>query len=146
MSVPWQLSMPILKDAFLSEVVTRYVRNWFVVGWPCQLVLFLGSVGGCGGLVAALTLWKWYSIFILSTVWSFICDNPGLSGESSAELEKLGEKWWHGDYHKVGRESGDLRHVMIKIVIIKLKLAWLSRSMILAPATFPWLSRFVILP
>jgi hypothetical protein len=28
---------------------------------------------------------RWHSIFILLTVWS---------GESSAELEKLGEKWW----------------------------------------------------
>jgi hypothetical protein len=31
-------------------------------------------------------------------------------------------------------------------VIIKLKLAWLSRWMILPPVTFPWLSRSVILP
>ena len=31
-----------------------------------------------------------------ATVWSFICDreqDPGVSGEISAEMEKLGDKW-----------------------------------------------------
>ena len=29
MSVPWQVAIPIVKDAFLAEVVIRDVRNWF---------------------------------------------------------------------------------------------------------------------
>ena len=29
MSVPWQVVIPIVKDAFLTEVVIRDVRTWF---------------------------------------------------------------------------------------------------------------------
>ena len=29
MSVPWQTHRPIVKDAFLTELVIRDVRNWF---------------------------------------------------------------------------------------------------------------------
>jgi hypothetical protein len=36
-------------------------------------------------ILTVLRMWRWYTIFMLSTVWS---------GESSADLEKLGETWW----------------------------------------------------
>ena len=51
--------------------------HFFFVGWSCQLGL--GSHGGLGWELRRL-----YWIFNLSTVWS---------GESSVELERLGEKW-----------------------------------------------------
>ena len=51
---------------------------------------------------------RWYSIFILSTVWS---------GESSAELQRLGETWWKSWLS----------------LIIKLFRAWLSSPLIIRP-------------
>ncbi len=38
MSVPWHFSIPIVKDAFLAEVVIRDVRNWFFQQLPLKLI------------------------------------------------------------------------------------------------------------
>ena len=38
MIVPWQLSIPIVKDVLMSEVVFRDVRNWFFQKPPLKLI------------------------------------------------------------------------------------------------------------
>jgi hypothetical protein len=43
MSVPWQTPSPIVKDAFLTELVIIDVRNWFFFHPLLQLI---GALGG----------------------------------------------------------------------------------------------------
>ena len=65
---------------YFSRESLKKIQLIFFMGWSCHLTLVNGSPGGVWWTVR-----RWYSIFILSTVWS---------GESSVKLEKLGETWW----------------------------------------------------
>jgi hypothetical protein len=38
MSVPWQVAIPLVKDAFLAEVFIRDIRNWFFQKSPLKLM------------------------------------------------------------------------------------------------------------
>jgi hypothetical protein len=54
--------------------------------------------------------------------------------------------FWKSRWSRVGTSkiTLDFYSVICLVLIIKLKLAWLSRSMILPLGTFPWLSLSVI--
>ncbi len=84
---PWQSPFAFLGITSLTRMkispqnCLRLKKN-FSTGWPCQIITVNRSPGGVWWMVR---MGRSYSIFILSIVWS---------GESSAELEKLGETWW----------------------------------------------------